>query len=1184
MYLKEINLAGFKSYAERTVVPDFDPHFNAITGLNGTGKSNILDSICFVFGLTKLNTVRASSLQDLVYQQGCAGIRKATVSLVFDNSDESKSPRGYEECPQLTITREVALPGKNTYLVNGKKTDHRKIEELFQSVGININNPHFLIMQGRIMQILSMKPAEILAMVEEAAGTRIYDTRRTKAIIKLAKNETKRREIDKLVSEELTPKLKEQKKARHNLQEYENLLSSLDGLERFCVAYDFDKCQRTVQQCEDEGQEVQRLLIELDNRKVDTQAKIPAIDAELQNITREKQRRGGQDLKDAANAVHVLDKKLVEERTALRNHKKMKETEECDLKQIQSELDALSEEALERKVAAAKEFHDQMQNSKKELLESIKADEGDLAGAELGNPRDEAGRTLTERLALTKTQEIRGLGDVEAARIHAQNLEKDLANFQRDLQSRQHEATGQENQIQGARNEVENLKSQLQGLGFNPDEKERLESFIEEETSNVRRLTYEFNQKSQSSGLDFQFQDPYPGFDRGRCVKGVLAKLFTVNDPNYTVAVEVAIGGRLRNVVVDTSDTSSKLINRGQLKRRTTFIPLDSIRGGGIDQHAREAVHRLVGNDAVPAIDLISFPPELEPAMKFACGNTFICKDTEMGLKLSGSLKRLRFVTLGGQDYSSDGTLSDGYRDPQAMILKGVQELQSVEQNLREKTAALSNARQQLGNMQPMAQEHARVSALVDQKAHNLQLLEDHLGRSSFRKDVEKAKKTEENLNSAKEALDVAMQKVSQIKEQQLDLQRKIDGFGSNPDQFIKETRDRLERRREEIKSIELEAKNAEVAYKTAIAEKSGVEEDRERIKAKRDEAQNSLNGIAVEIERVMKIVAECEKRHREEEAKLKKKQNALVECDDRVRHLTKQKDELEKQQADLNNEEYKTRDRLQQIEGQKQKCWNRRDQLLKEFPWINSQMSDFGKVGTEFDWISNDPEDAQKEFESKKNEVQELKMVVNKNAIDEYETTRDELKKLTNRRQRLEENKKKIDLSIEILDERKVRELEETWKKVKVKMGEIFEILLPGATATVEPLPNEPLSRGLEVKVAISGQWKDSLSELSGGQRSLCALSFILAMLVFDPAPIYILDEVDSALDMSHTQNIGAMIRRFFPQSQFVVVSLKEGMFSNANVIFRTQLKNGKSGVTRTVSKSRHMDLPGSSNEGIVD
>merc|ERR1712098_323618 len=168
------------------------------------------------------------------------------------------------------------------------------------------------------------------------------------------------------------------------------------------------------------------------------------------------------------------------------------------------------------------------------------------------------------------------------------------------------------------------------------------------------------------------------------------------------------------------------------------------------------------------------------------------------------------------------------------------------------------------------------------------------------------------------------------------------------------------------------------------------------------------------------------------------------------------------------------------------------------------------------------------------------------------------------------EDDKKKITNVIKELDEKKKEALRTAWDQVNKDFGSIFSNLLPGTMAKLEPPQGQDVLDGLEVKVAFGGKWKDSLSELSGGQRSLVALSLILSLLLFKPAPLYILDEVDSALDLSHTQNIGQMLKDHFQHSQFIVVSLKDGMFNNANVLFRTKFVDGMSTVSRTTQAQK--------------
>jgi structural maintenance of chromosome 2 len=182
------------------------------------------------------------------------------------------------------------------------------------------------------------------------------------------------------------------------------------------------------------------------------------------------------------------------------------------------------------------------------------------------------------------------------------------------------------------------------------------------------------------------------------------------------------------------------------------------------------------------------------------------------------------------------------------------------------------------------------------------------------------------------------------------------------------------------------------------------------------------------------------------------------------------------------------------------------------------------------------------------------------------FEKAQAEYSDLMGKKATVEKDKAKIEAVIAECDVKKIEALQKTWAKVNADFGSIFSTLLPGTDAKLEPEEGKAVEDGLCVKVAFGKVWKQSLLELSGGQRSLVALSLVLALLRFKPAPVYILDEIDAALDLSHTQNIGAMIKSHFQQSQFLVVSLKEGMFNNANVLFRTKFVDGVSTITRTV------------------
>ena len=255
---------------------------------------------------------------------------------------------------------------------------------------------------------------------------------------------------------------------------------------------------------------------------------------------------------------------------------------------------------------------------------------------------------------------------------------------------------------------------------------------------------------------------------------------------------------------------------------------------------------------------------------------------------------------------------------------------------------------------------------------------------------------------------------------------------------------------------------------------------------------------------------------------------------------------------------------------------------LIKKYDWIEDEKKAFGVKGGDYDFEAIDSSEQNRILKKLQAEQASLSKKINNKVMGMIEKAESEYTELLRKRRVIESDKKKIRSVIEELDEKKKAELEHTWVKVNRDFGSIFSTLLPGASSKLEPPEGQHAWQGLEVKVGFGGVWKESLSELSGGQRSLIALSLILSLLLFKPAPMYILDEVDAALDLSHTQNIGNMLKTHFSQSQFVVVSLKEGMFNNANVIFRTKFVDGVSTVNRTIgigSSSRARALANADN-----
>ena len=289
------------------------------------------------------------------------------------------------------------------------------------------------------------------------------------------------------------------------------------------------------------------------------------------------------------------------------------------------------------------------------------------------------------------------------------------------------------------------------------------------------------------------------------------------------------------------------------------------------------------------------------------------------------------------------------------------------------------------------------------------------------------------------------------------------------------------------------------------------------------------------------------------------------MKISDDVRDKARELESVQQELADFRERRDRALEGIKTFESQAADAKKQVTEMLEQHKWIEQERQFFGQAGHMFDFKQMDIHAKRQSVKQLKAEIEEQKKRVNFKVDAMFDDTNSQYEKLLMKKETIEENKKQVEETIVYRNEKKNEELEKTWQIVNKNCSEIFSILLPGAMAKlVLHKPEEGVDQGLELKVGFNNAWKQSLSELSGGQRSLLALSLILALLRYQPAPLYILDEIDSALDLSHTQNIGLMIKKFFQNSQFLIVSLKEGLFQNANVLYKVQFLDNRSQVKR--------------------
>ncbi len=1122
-----------------------------------------------------------------MYKQGQAGVTKASVSITFNNSDRSRSPVGYEHCDQITVTRQIVIGGRNKYMINGQTAQPTRVQNLFHSVQLNVNNPHFLIMQGRITKVLNMKPPEILSMLEEAAGTRMYESKKETALKTLDKKQTKVDEIDKLLEEEILPTIEKLRRERGDYMKWAAGNDALERLRRFCVAYEFSRAKEAAHEGDELSDAIAEKLEKLDLRQGDRDAERQKIASTLDDVAERKKKlsldasrgpEGGDSNLPLAKRADDASKALVREKAAWTHKKEAVKGERQNAKKARADADKhdAAREREEARLAKLEASHAEKQDALAAAETNAVKAENTLLGVQSGTGAGGDGnKSLQTQLAEATKRASESEASVKAARMRAKHAEKERKEAEKRRAAKEKEGGKLQKELEKAQSAFDAAKEKLQEASAREDAsdsspKDRV-AFLESSLDAAEKALRDAQEKTdvlngQLAGLDFKFRDPEAKFDRSR-VKGVVAKLMRVTDPAMATALEVVAGGKLYQVVVDTETTGKALLSKGQLQKRVTIIPLNKIDARGLSDAQIKRAATVSNGDAKLALSLVTSDPDVDSVMRYVFGKAFVCSSGAVAREVAFDKNVLaNCVTVEGDMLNPGGLLTGGSRGGQASVLKKLHAMYEAEAEKAEAERALAGIRAEWARAKKALDALADLEADADAAEHALGLVRAKLEGSEAHQLAEKVAELTKSVASETEAAEKAELAKKEASELASKLEEEIRAFASERDarladaeKALKAAKSAVASARADIKAAETEMRDAKVERESAAAERAAILDAAKSA----DDAAEALEAEAAEAEA---RVVDAQNSLDALNAELETHRAALAACDAEAQAMLKARQKLERQ-ADADAVERKTLEHKRaRAARDAEESAKRLETLERDFPWIPGEAHLFGVEGSEYDFEAKDAEASRRELDQHESAQAQLSKRVNKKVIAMFDKAEAEFKALQEKRRIVVNDRTKIEAVISELDEKKKEALRVTWTKVNADFGSIFSTLLPSTTAKLEPPEGESFLAGLEVKVAFGGVWKESLTELSGGQRSLLALSLILALLLFKPAPIYILDEVDAALDLSHTQNIGRMIRQHFPFSQFIVVSLKEGMFNNANCIFRTKFVDGVSTVTRTV------------------
>lgn len=685
-------------------------------------------------------------MQELVYKQGQAGVTKASVTIIFDNSDPSCSPVGYEQHKQITVTRQVIIGGKNKYLINGHTVQQTQIQNFFHSVQLNVNNPHFLIMQGRITKVLNMKPVETLSMIEEAAGTRMYETKKQSALKTIEKKDLKVDEITKILENDIGPKMQQLRQEKDIYQEWSTANHEIEKVERLSVAFEYREAESKVQNAENYQQEMKDEISSFNDQQRQLQNEVEAIDNELTVLEQRRQSEQDGEFQKLKKKEQELSKELVKINTNCHNMKLNTEKESEVYEGILQQIQQTEHSIVEKESDLQKQQN--LSSAKKEevanLQREIEASQIKYHNACAGVVSDDESNTgsistlsITEQIGIWESKVRESQSKLQQEKMKTKHNHKKLNELRETMKQEERSHERELQKLNALRNEVAEIEKKLRKVNYSPEKEEKLrtqhgviKSQIQELHDQIETITAQIEAR-----LNFEFRDPERGFDRSR-VKGLVASLVHVKDVIHSTALEIAAGNKLYQVVVDNEQTGKLLLGKGVLKKRVTILPLNKISNRTIDENKLNMAASIAnskGGTAELALQLVGYDDEVARAMQHVFGNAIICSSSKIAESITfDPAIRCRTITFDGDTFDPSGTITGGSRNQIGALLMKMNEMSDLKSRYDDLTRQNQQIEGELERFEQISKQNSDLHQNLQLKGHEIKILEERMSASVY--------------------------------------------------------------------------------------------------------------------------------------------------------------------------------------------------------------------------------------------------------------------------------------------------------------------------------------------------------------------------------------------------------------------------------------------------------------------
>eukprot|EP01124_Arcella_intermedia_P009206 TRINITY_DN15993_c0_g1_i1.p1 TRINITY_DN15993_c0_g1~~TRINITY_DN15993_c0_g1_i1.p1 ORF type:complete len:1200 (-),score=360.67 TRINITY_DN15993_c0_g1_i1:64-3138(-) len=1007
-------------------------------------------------------------------------------------------------------------------------------------------------------------------MIEEAAGTKMYEDKKEGAVKTLEKKDRKVNEITQILDETITPTLKNLEKQQKQYQNWLEFKREKEKLEKIRVAFEYYQSKRTLSGSEAELKDFEKQIAELEQSKMDQEKLLKKIKSKLLKLAEAKEKDMSSGLQELEQEGHSLSKKIVRIESGYKNCEDNLKNFEKELEDLKSTAITIQSQIKEKqknlehqtKILNEKKL---LVQEKKEHLENLKRQ---YQAVSVGVAADGEGtaKTLADQLMDAKKKQVTSSTEAQSCAARIAHSEKELKNLELQTKKIDSEYKQFMSEEKTLKSKVKDLEEKISQLGFSEQDyqalllnRRKLQVNIKEATERSTGL------KMKLDTLNFSYKDPAPNFDRSK-VHGRVASLINLRDPKHAIALEIAGGARLRFVVVEDEKVSQQLIENGKLQQRETIIPLSKITSQVLSDSQLKTAWKQVGKPNVAsAVSLVEYDKKDESAIEYVYGSTLVCQTSEQANSVTFHPQILaRSVTLEGDVFDAAGTLTGGavpsninnYLALRYEYLEKKKEILELQKQLQETETKIKD-------LEDSKSKHEQLANALDLENHSYQFFTKRMEMTQYHQSVKKVEELKLFLESERLKLKKYSTEAEEAEENAKSIEHQIQNF--NKEDQLTKTKQNISKAKKQFKELSDDFQQSQQSLVRLESQIAELTQELKDTNMKIEEFEKELISRKEELKERGEKKDKFNKEYEKILSLINAKKSAVLECDSNIAQLVAQRDANTKAITDAELNIKKLEHKIENFKAAKESAKKTVSILLKQHEWIESEEQEFGKPNTDYDFDKSRMKEVIERLSRAEEGQEKLSKQINKKAVHMFEKAQQEYNELIKKKKQIEADKAQIQNFIKELDKKKNEALQTTWEKVNKDFGSIFSSLLPGAQSKLEPQEGHSFLDGLVVKVAFGGVWKDSLSELSGGQRSLVSLSLVLSLLLFKPAPMYILDEIDSALDLSHTQNIGEMIKTHFTQSQFIVISLKEGMYNNANVLFSVKNVNGASVVTRT-------------------